>query len=434
VRNTLDGGAESPNARRLVKFAGAASWTRRLAIAGLAAALFGCSPPGEDYLANGIGSKLAASDVAQSTELLDLYFNHLCQQAGMAAESNCQAPLVDQAYWTLIVRQGMNDIDRRCDAYLEWLDNLKRSRAPILNEIGAAQTATQSIIEVTRGSAAAMSIVGLAFQLLSQSIENYHSRLILEVESSTINSVVLRAQHRFRTEVMDKAFNTRPDAEYVLRGYLRLCLPFAIETKINDFTTLSSQGILPDEEHSINQLPQAGRVPIEPTAPVARPARPRHGIVGGIGETEKHGDDRTARSIQDALCLAPDGTLGEQARAAIREFQSRLNDTTSGPKITGFVNKDELGILRDKGSCPAGLGNYTERIEFQNPAGVAALRAILKTSYPEIKDDATLGDLRPFIERKRVELGLDPGPGGMFANQATFEFLTKIDYFGGGAG
>lgn len=300
---------------------------RAAAIVVASAMLFGCGPPGENYLANGVGSTLPARDAGRSTELLDIYFDHLCRQAGMASETNCQAPLMSQDYWTLIVRQGMNDIDRRCDAYLEWLDNLKRSRTPVLRQLGAVQTTTQSIIEVTHGSAAAMSIVGLAFQLLSQSIENYNSRLLLEVESSTINSVVLRAQHRFRAEMMRKAFTNRPDAEYVLRGYLRLCLPFAIETKINDFTTLGSQGILPDGELSINQLPEAGRVPapppradepIKPTKPIILAER----IAGSKTPFEGNLKRKQFDTILGVLCLAPGKTFDDpEVRAGISVYE-----------------------------------------------------------------------------------------------------------------
>ena len=132
------------------------------------------------YLENGIGAQLPAADIAQSTALQNQYFGHLCVQVGYT--SCTTLPTIDQPMWTLIVRQGMNDIDRRCDAYLQWLDDKKRSKGPLIAQSNAVSATTQAIIQIVSPGSAAISIVGVAFGLLNQSIENYHSRLLLEIE------------------------------------------------------------------------------------------------------------------------------------------------------------------------------------------------------------------------------------------------------------
>ncbi len=233
----------------------AATRTRCLAIAVTTVGVLSACQ-GSGYLENGIGAQLPAVDMAQSTALQNQYFQYLCKQVGY---NNCSTlPTIDQPMWTLIVRQGMNDIDRRCDAYLQWLDNKKRSKGPLIAQSNAVSATTQAIIQIVSPGSAAISIVGLAFGLLNQSIENYHSRLLLEIESSTINSVVLRARHDFRMAVQNKAFSNRPDAEYALREYLKRCLPFAIETQINDLSTLGSRGIAASNDNTIFQAPALG--------------------------------------------------------------------------------------------------------------------------------------------------------------------------------
>ena len=150
----------------------------------------------------------------------------------------------------------MNDIDRRCDAYLEWLDNKRRNKGPLLKQLADVQGATTTIMGlIDPGSAAAMQIVGQAFGLLRNSIENYHSRLLLEIEPSTRNSVVLTALRETRAQINAVSVSSKPEAEYLLREYLRRCLPFAIESRINDLSTLGAQRISPDSAELIFEAP-----------------------------------------------------------------------------------------------------------------------------------------------------------------------------------
>ena len=208
----------------------------------LAVFVSACQSPGNGYLMNGIGAELPARDIESATTLQRKYFNHLCIQAGLGSDG-CAFDAFNGQGWTLVVQQGMNDIDRRCDAYLEWLDNQKRSKAPLLSQVNTIKDVTIAVMGfIDPGSSKAIQIVGQAFGLLTRSIENYHSRLLLEIELSTINSVVLRAMGDFRQNFGRRSVASKPEAEYVLREYLRRCLPFAIETQINDLSTLGSRG------------------------------------------------------------------------------------------------------------------------------------------------------------------------------------------------
>ena len=295
-----------------------------------------CQGPSSNYLNNGIGSQLAPSDIQAATRLQGQYFKLLCAQAGFA---DCVLPVYDRGMWTLIVQQGMNDIDRRCDAYLEWLDDRKRSKGPLLSQINDIQSTTASVLAVVSPGSKAISLVGYAFGLLNRSVENYSSRLILEVESSTINSVVLRARHDFREAVADRAFQSRPEAEYALRSYLRLCLPFAIETNINDYSTLGSRGILVDEGNTINQAPVLNKVvgaailesiPKRGAQEEAEPQKPTPQNDFLTKSVRLTADERAMTpglpaKIQRALCLSPDdGIFGNSTRTAIAQAKAGI--------------------------------------------------------------------------------------------------------------
>jgi len=340
--------------RRSSRSRGRRSFLRPLA--GIFSALFvaSCGPSGTNYLTEGIGSNLVTSeaDIAQSSNLLNTYFNYLCQQAGLGGPSGaytgrgCHLEPMGDKRWLLVVSQGMNDIDRRCDAYLQWLDNQKRSRGPIQSQIGSVRAATTGIMGVADASAAALTITGLAFDLLSKSIENYQSRLLLEVESSTVNTIVLNLRRKFRSDFRQERISVtdRPHAEYVLRSYLRLCLPFAIEANINNFSTLGSNGIAPTEDNSINWSPMSG-------LPIGAGDRPTRQGGSGQGGARIPNDDENRNVVamygtgsgkqladlhedQRRLCIAEIGGFGDKTWTAVAIYRRTQADAPD-PTISG---------------------------------------------------------------------------------------------------
>ena len=401
----------------------------------LIAAASGCQSPGQGYLQSGVGADLASKDIVSATKLQKIYFDHLCIQAGLG-EGGCNLQPFDKSGWTLVVQQGMNDIDRRCDAYLEWLDNQRRSKAPLLSQIGAVQNTTTAIIGLMHpASGAAISIVGEAFGLLTKSVENYHSRLLMVVEGSTVNSVVLNALHDFRKQVQGRVFASRPDAEYALREYLRRCLPFAIETQINDLSTLGSRGIKATSENSIFQPPVTkfvtGTAPSKPSESVTKVNRrrvvdPDAAVVFGPAA-----DKPISKALQRAMCVVPaDGVIGDQTRLAIAEFERVHNDQVeSAGKINGNLDPDEQGSLLALGDCPAQYQNAAERLLLDDPTSLGVLRNLVTAKYKDAPANGSLADLRPFIELWRRELGLPGGPGNLLKGQVTSEFLGRIKFF-----
>lgn len=324
------------------------------ALAGLL--LASCGPGNQNFLANGPGAQLEANDIAATQIRSEDYFKFLCKQSGILPSHSgksysCLPHPGDSRHWMLLTHQGLNDIDRRCDSYLQWLDHKKRSKAPILSQIGAIDTATTAILGATGVSGAPLTIVAAGFGLLRNSVENYHSRLLLEIESSTINSVVLNEQHRFREKLRSEnvVVDNKPAAEHVLRSYLRICLPFSIETSINNFSTLGSKGIQVTDRNSINWSPVVGSRLIEDI--------PARGSVETVKKTETDEKDnfvvksvnlspderalagsKTPEVIQNALCVEADGIFGPSTRSAIVAAKNGLRQ--SAAQIPGIQADD----------------------------------------------------------------------------------------------
>jgi hypothetical protein len=367
----------------------------------LAAIVSACQSPGNGYLMNGIGAELSARDIESATTLQRKYFDHLCAQAGLG-DGGCALGMNDRASWTLVVQQGMNDIDRRCDAYLEWLDNQKRNRGPLLSQVSAVQNTASAIIGfVAPGSTKALNVVLAAFGLLTKSIENYNSRLILDIESSTINSVVLRARNDFRQAFSGKAVGNKPEAEYVLREYLRRCLPFAIETQINDLSTLGSRGIRADESNSIFVRPVAlGLLRDTPESSISNIKKTQDNMsnqfgnelggsgsaaivtadLGGATSTEQGFDVSELETLQVNLCVPVTGSFDEATRAAISKMQDGMGFSPTR-QISG--NTQKAIALGGQRGCD-GYVDAFEKFRFrstgsQKPAArIAAFQGQLK--------------------------------------------------------
>jgi hypothetical protein len=231
-------------------------FVRLIACGAVALTAAGCDPTDKHYFTEGVGTNLYVEDTrlgpdyaAAQTELQDQYVAHICRQAGLDP-SNCGVDTFSPKIWGLFVQAGMNDIDQRCDGYLTWLDNLRRSKAPFAKQITDTGSATNLIMQATGAGKASLAIVTAAFGLASQSFDNLSTRLLVEVPQSTVQAVVLSHQKQYREDLLgsvDKkippvVIASKPAAIYALRSYLRLCMPMTIETQINSIVASFSRG------------------------------------------------------------------------------------------------------------------------------------------------------------------------------------------------
>jgi hypothetical protein len=212
----------------------------------LALLVGGCDTLDGRYTREGVGTELYTPEIVNQARLQEIYVGYICQQAGLSYEQSgdilyCLEPAVSRN-WQVFVQAGLNDIDRRCDGYLTWLDNRRRSVGPIHQQILDTEAATLLILGATAADPTkAIAVVGAAFGLAAHSFTNFNNRFLFEVEKSTVQTVVLTRQQQYR-EALPKLIDNRPAAIYALRQYLRLCMPMTIETQINTTVKLFERG------------------------------------------------------------------------------------------------------------------------------------------------------------------------------------------------
>ena len=291
------------------------------------------------------------------------------------------------------VKAGMNDIDVRCDAYLAWLDNRRRSAEPLLRQIGDMGKATGSILDATGVGPHPMNIVGIAFGMAANTFTNVNSRLLLEVNQATVQSVVHKGQEEFRyRKDYTNTFN-RSDAIYHLRSYLRLCMPFTIETDINTTVaivkrvgpqSLENNPLIAPEtdapELSVSSRPPpmatASTQTQEPRTPNQKPvakSRPLPKGDAALAQIFKDYSPRefppsTVEKIYKVLCVprTERARVGEIERKHVEIWEQT---ETAPVTVDGLVDKQERDLLIGKSDCPiASVRNYYERQRFRDGA------------------------------------------------------------------
>jgi hypothetical protein len=390
-----------------------------VAIAGMTV---GCGLSDINYFRQGIGTDVYSSELPNVTALNDAYVALICRQAGLANEGEtCDTPMLGR-YWATFVQAGMNDIDRRCDAYLAWLDDRKRSQTPILNELHALSAATIGIMNATGVGANPITIVGLAFGLAADTFTNVQSRLVLEADHSTVQAVVLDNESKYRLEVIGKVVDNKPAAIYLLRGYLRICMPFSIETSMNNTLTVyhrSGAGaliqqaglfqrpaLIPSVSNAFRQsIPASPRTQLPSVAGQPGP-KPEETVLGAQTEAEKM-PISVGRRIQGNLCISDaSGNFGTNTREgtdtreAIRQAKIGANMSRVAkaapplfkPVSNQIGTNDEAQIFLNAQHCESdrsgtdrAYATAFEKFRFADDVAIKALQQTLAKCDPSVK-------------------------------------------------
>jgi hypothetical protein len=371
-----------------------------------------CNPVDRAYFREGIGTSLYSTDLPAATDYERVYVSHICEQAGfIGLDGTCAI-----GDWATFVQAGMNDIDRRCDAYLGWLDDRKRSREPILKQIADTSAATLGIMRLTHVGPDPIAIAAIAFGFAANTFTNVNSRLLTELDHSTVQTVVLRRQTEFRNGIKGKLLSTRPDAIHALRQYLRICMPFTIETEINTtITTLERGGlraIQEQREKPLVSITTVGTVPFRAGEAITRPVRPHVPPVPAFAEFLLKYDPKTqhpslVRGALSALCVrgsevdVPSGTI----RGLIRIYESSPQHDI-GIVVTrdGKLDNSEIRELSNAGDCEAIHRNYYERRAFQDGRATPGFVTLLNRALAPgdaVQGTPSLQDIREKIRKAR---------------------------------
>jgi hypothetical protein len=328
------------------------------------------------YSREGIGSELFVADSVPATEHLESYVGLLCRQAGLPRIVNsdgtfsCAISETSSADWSLIVQAGMNDIDGRCDAYLAWLDDKRRSNEPFLKQLAATSAATLGILDATSVGVKAITITGIAFGLAANTFTNFNAR-ILSLEQSTIQSVVLDSQHNYRQNNNPSLVSSRPAAVYYLRNYLRICLPFSIETTVNNTVTVfhrAGPGALGRNGNTLFTR----TVVTDSTKRFARqPEGPINNAPDILDPHERSLSADQIEGFQLALCQTDDGILGRSGSETRKAIIAYLAEIGS-PSATGAVTR-RVSVLLGKAVRLVGDCKKSAKLTDRTPAGVGKL-------------------------------------------------------------
>lgn len=417
-------------------------------LASIAAA--GCNLQGDyRFAAEGVGTNLYSTDVKRQDRIQQLYYGYLCNQANLPLAGTspegiplCNFAVFGTLHWNSLVQAGMNDIDTRCDAYLSWYDNRKRSQQPVISQINTTARLVNAILLAYEPTSVAIGVVAEAFGFAQASVNNYHSRLLYEIDTSTLQALVLGNQRAFREGIVELKFQTKPAVEHALRSYLRICMPFSIETEVNNvLTVVKRSGTAPPplvNTDTVAAAVDATRprtaeqrvVVVRQTPPppiVETPEVRKLFSIGGY-------DENDLLTLQRALCVPTEelGTVGPRTKVAYAIFETYAAALPSTPvKKDGMVSsRNEYARAIKFGNCDRGrFRNIFEAEQLSTGNEVAVLADEMdERKVPGFAPPAAAGDLnamRSNIAAANAFLGIG-NPDGAAADEATPELFNKL--------
>jgi hypothetical protein len=378
-------------------------WSVSCRVAALAGVLFasiiaaGCNLQGDLRFANeGVGTNLYSTDVRRQNQIQQLYYGYLCGQANLPLAGTspeglpiCNFPVFATLHWNSLVQAGMNDIDTRCDAYLAWYDSRKRSQQPVISQINTTARLVNAILLAYAPTSAAIGVVAEAFGFAQATVNNYHSRLLYEIDTSTLQALVLGNQRSFRDGIADLRFQTKPAVEHALRSYLRICMPFSIETEVNNvLTVVKRSGEAPPPLITTDSVEAAvdatkprtaeQRVTVVHVTPP--PPIPESPEVRKLFSVANY-DENDLATLQKALCVPPGeyGSVGERTKIAYAIFETYVSGQPSIKKDGMVSSRNEYARAIKYGDCDVGrFRNIFEAEQLGNADDVAVLADEMK--------------------------------------------------------
>jgi hypothetical protein len=384
----------------------------------LALLVGGCDTNDSRFFRYGIGTNLYSEDIVQATQYQDIYLTELCRQAVpmlVTTESVCVNAGLTQNDWDLIVQAGLNDIDRRCDAYLAWLDDRKRTNNAVLKQIGDTLSVSQGIMRLSGVGADPITMAGLAFGFATNTFTNVNSRLLLEVDKTTVQTLVLRRRGDYRLQLRDVRVQNKPAVVHALRSYLNICTPYTIETDINSTITVFQQvGASGLDRRGPLVSPETVGAPVRATQTIVPPSRPAivpSPFAAFFEETlSKTEGERTL----NGLCFNKISSSSAEGRKALASYLVRVYQQDENLPVGGQLTKRDREIITKQQDCGIAQ-NYFEKKTFANVTSdqarltsAAALKAFVRllnrsSAGGQIAPDATLADARAKIKAVRSD-------------------------------
>ena len=148
--------------------------------------------------------------------------------------TNCDTQDTECTY--AITLAGFNFVDEQCDAYLHELFVLDKGRDRWKAGLQAADKMSNAVLATVTVTKTTMAIVAQSFGLSSQWLDIATDSYLYKTNPGTILHVVAELQRSYRdsTEKNKHLLISQPAIYSQIRGYLRLCMPPTIESKIEN--------------------------------------------------------------------------------------------------------------------------------------------------------------------------------------------------------
>jgi len=295
-------------------------------------------------------------------------------------------PPLGSPEWYFVMEAGFNYVDEVCNRYIHELFFLNRDRDRIRNGLVLLDKTTSAILEATNTSRQAMQIVSQAFGLAQGSADILVNSYLYRIEPANIQKLVdeMRKAYRIEARARQERVNGQAmqyisptSAYYGIQGYLSLCLPATIESKVNgiigrttiiaDSSTRDSPVInviaesLPppsrDEVARGQGLALGSQIAVRnPNAPMQSPRQTSLEV--------------PYRDIQVALCVGADGLPGKNTFEAVSQYLSGYNNQGASRFNVTSIDRRTLNLLLP--ALDRNIACDTARGEFRSAYEVGA--------------------------------------------------------------
>lgn len=368
----------------------------------LAIVIFTASCSESDRRYTGAGSDLYTSETSSATKDLLNYFGELCTQSGGEpdASGTCKSKNSTPITYTTFVQTGFNDIDRRCDQYIGWIDRKRIEALTFKSSLSATQGLLSAALIPPNVSGETLAYVMAAFSFASNIYDAQNISLLAALESSTIKTLVYKRQRAFRKAAGGQAFSTRASAVFALRNYLLICTPQTIVLDANTFSRDPEAGSERKLQEQFSEqfstfappAPQTSGTRVGQRSTVVAPDPAKCPTCSKVF-SDKPGNKGTLdiQIAQRALCMPDnqvDGIGGATTSAAIEIYESQKYGTSRAVNTTesdALLSTTEFNDLQDSG-CREGdrkiYRNYFERTSYKDkPVALKGLIDMLNLLY-----------------------------------------------------
>ncbi len=404
-------------------------WSRIASAAACCAALAACDPAQDGVYRNeGPGVELHYAAAGQATANLRAYVGELCRQAVLTDPNGDACADQSRIDWKLIAYTGFNDIDARCDAYLNWLDEKRAERLFVDKSTVAIGALMGGVLGLAASGSDALSYLALAFGFTQAVYSAYNESILLGIEPSTVKTIVNELRARFRDEIRGRDLSFQPDAIYAMRSYLRICMPQTIMSEVNSFSRLAFSGQDPGAARTARELSGLSTEAPKPDEAIGA-APPRAAPAASSEALEIFDADLIADGAGDAqvgiaqrlLCVGVDGDVGPETRTAVRLFEAEAG---AGAVANGKLDAAEFELL-NVGKAHCGDGRFHSRYERVRYAADEA-----KTVGPQenvMADNVFAAYLKAIPEAERDPAIAQPAPGAAsFASPGFRKAVTAL--------